>query len=100
LSRPSAFTIAPGGPAEHQITRLDNFARMVPFGENQQVTFFAVAHHCRADLPPSQRTFPPPGTPRWRALSEEASVVFASDTAFVFSSSTTNLEFSHVQLYR
>lgn len=50
---------------------------------------FAVAHHCRVDLPEPQQTRPSPGTLPWRAPSEEASVTFASDTASVFPSSTT-----------
>jgi hypothetical protein len=78
---------------------LDDFTLMLRLGENEQVTFLRSLITAGLIFLRRSETYPP-GTLRWRASSKEASVAFASDTASVFSSSTTNLDFSRVQFQR
>ena len=80
--------------AELHVIGRDDFRRRVRLRRQQEDRLSSAGRYCRADLLVPQRTSPPSETLRWRASSKEASVAFASDTAFVFSSSAMSLDLS------
>ena len=85
-----------GGSPSFKSSGVMTCADAFAFGDNKKIAFLRPV--AAAGLIFLRRSEPPrrSETLRWRASSKEASVAFASDTAFVFSSSAMSLDLSRV----